>query len=482
MTELQHAPTAQAMATDRRPHVYNTMSRQKEPFETIEPNVVRMYVCGVTVYDDAHIGHGMSAITFDVIRRYLEHLGYTVRHAQNFTDIDDKIINRANQEGITPDHLTERLIAAWMEEVQALNTLPATVYPRATEEVDEIIHMIRGLIERDHAYAVDGDVYFRVRSFSDYGKLSRRDPDDLRSGSRIEVDERKDDPLDFALWKAAKPGEPSWPSPWGEGRPGWHIECSAMCTHHLGGMVDIHGGGADLIFPHHENEIAQSEAFLGHGPFSRFWIHNGMLRIGGEKMSKSIGNIVKLSSVIERGLVDAFRLVVLQAHYRAPLNYTEAGLQAANTGLQRLRSAAREAPASAESSGDPSLVDELERATEQFHASMLDDFDTPGAMASLFELARTINRTDPSGEKLKSAWARNSLWELGLILGLDLRSESQRQPGSEETDALIRILIDLRATLRTEKQFKLADLVRVQLQEAGFTLEDTKSGTEWKRS
>ncbi|CAN5276381.1 MAG: cysteine--tRNA ligase [Chloroflexota bacterium] len=482
MTELQHAPNPATAQTQTGLHVYNTMSRRKEPFETIEPNVVRMYVCGVTVYDHAHIGHGMSAITFDVIRRYLEHLGYSVRHAQNFTDIDDKIINRANQEGISPDDLTERLIAAWMEEVQALHTLPATVYPKATEEVDEIIHMIRGLIEGDHAYAVDGDVYFRVRSFSDYGKLSRRDPDDLRSGSRIEVDERKDDPLDFALWKAAKSGEPSWPSPWGDGRPGWHIECSAMCTHYLGGTVDIHGGGTDLIFPHHENEIAQSEAFLGHGPFSRFWIHNGMLRIEGEKMSKSLGNIVKLSSVIERGLVDAFRLVVLQSHYRAPLNYTEEGLQAANTGLQRLRSAAREVPTSPKVSGDMLLMADLNLAAEKFHNSMLDDFDTPGAMAALFELARTINRTDPAGNNAETAQARDGLWDLGLLLGLELRSEAQQLSSSEDTDSLIRILIDLRARLRAERQFELADLVRVQLQEAGYTLEDTKSGTEWKRS
>ncbi|MGI8975328.1 MAG: cysteine--tRNA ligase, partial [Thermomicrobiales bacterium] len=330
--------------------------------------------------------------------------------------------------------------------------------------------------------AVDGDVYFRVRSFSDYGKLSRRDPDDLRSGSRIEVDERKDDPLDFALWKAAKSGEPSWPSPWGDGRPGWHIECSAMCTHYLGGTVDIHGGGTDLIFPHHENEIAQSEAFLGHGPFSRFWIHNGMLRIEGEKMSKSLGNIVKLSSVIERGLVDAFRLVVLQSHYRAPLNYTEEGLQAANTGLQRLRSAAREVPTSPKVSGDMLLMADLNLAAEKFHNSMLDDFDTPGAMAALFELARTINRTDPAGNNAETAQARDGLWDLGLLLGLELRSEAQQLSSSEDTDSLIRILIDLRARLRAERQFELADLVRVQLQEAGYTLEDTKSGTEWKRS
>ena len=239
-----------------------------------------MYVCGVTPYDSAHVGHGMSLMSFDVIRRYLEHRGYEVRHIQNFTDIDDKIINRANAEGIDPDALTERFIEEWHAQMRALNVLPASHYPRATEEVGPIIAMVQGLIDRGYAYAVDGDVYFRVRSFAGYGKLSHRDLDDLLSGARIEVDERKEDPLDFALWKAAKPGEPSWESPWGPGRPGWHIECSAMSSTYLGGQIDIHGGGADLIFPHHENEIAQSEAFLGVEPFARYWVHNGLVRVG----------------------------------------------------------------------------------------------------------------------------------------------------------------------------------------------------------
>ncbi len=482
MTELKNAPDAPASQSPSGLQVYNTMSRRKELFETTEPNVVRMYVCGVTVYDDAHIGHGMSAITFDVIRRYLEYLGYTVSHAQNFTDIDDKIINRSNREGIPTDELTETLIGAWLGEVQALSTLPATVYPRATDEVDEIIEMIRGLIERNHAYVVDGDVYFRVRSFPEYGKLSRRDPDDLRSGSRIEIDERKADPLDFALWKSSKPSEPHWPSPWGNGRPGWHIECSAMCSHHLGGVVDIHGGGADLIFPHHENEIAQSEAFLGHGPFARFWMHNGMLRIEGEKMSKSTGNAVKLSSIIERGRTDAFRLVVLQSHYRAPLNFTDEGLEAANNGLQRLRSAARRLPDEGDSSASSALTNELDRVTQQFHTSMLDDFDTPGAMAALFDLARTINRTDPGGANQATAAARNTLWELAHILGLELRPKTPDVIGAADTAKLMNILIELRTQLRAERQFGLADLIRDRLQEAGIILEDTKTGTKWKRS
>ncbi|MCC6705205.1 MAG: cysteine--tRNA ligase, partial [Thermomicrobiales bacterium] len=298
--------------------IYDSLRRQKVPFDTIEPGQVRMYVCGVTPYASAHVGHGMSVIVFDMIKRYLTERGYTVKHAQNFTDIDDKIINRANAEGIKPDELTESLIAEWHREMTVLNVLPADVYPRATLEIPNMIEMIEGLIANGHAYEVEGDVYFRVRSFPEYGKLSHRNLDDLLSGARIEVDERKDDPLDFALWKAAKPGEPWWESPWGNGRPGWHIECSAMCSHHLDGVVDIHGGGADLVFPHHENEIAQSEAYLGTAPFARYWVHNGLVQLGGDKMSKSIGNIVLMRDITSRGLAGAFRLMVLQSHYRAP--------------------------------------------------------------------------------------------------------------------------------------------------------------------
>src|SRR3954452_4946249 len=307
--------------------IYNTLSRRKEPLQTIEPGRVRMYVCGVTPYDSAHIGHGMSLVTFDIIRRYLEHRGYEVKHIQNFTDIDDKIIARANREGIDPNDLTEGLIAQWHAESGALGALGASHYPRATQEVGPIIGMVEGLIERGHAYPVDGDVYFRVRSFPGYGKLSHRELDDLLSGARIEVDERKEDPLDFPLWKSAKPGEQSWESPWGRGRPGWHIECSAMSSTYLDGQIDIHGGGADLIFPHHENEIAQSEAYLGNEPFARYWVHNGLMTFGGDKMSKSLGNFVPIKTLLEQNLGAAYRLMILQSHYRAPLTFTEEGLE-----------------------------------------------------------------------------------------------------------------------------------------------------------
>ncbi|HEX2281578.1 MAG TPA: cysteine--tRNA ligase, partial [Thermomicrobiales bacterium] len=382
-----HQPRAETGPSTADIRVYNTLTRRKEPLRTIEPGKVRMYVCGVTPYDSAHVGHGMSLISFDVIRRYLEHRGYEVRHIQNFTDIDDKIINRANAEGIDPDELTEAYIAEWHEQIRRLNVLPATHYPRATEEVSPIIAMVQGLIDRGHAYAVDGDVYFRVRSFAGYGKLSHRDLDDLLAGARIEVDERKEDPLDFALWKAAKPGEPSWESPWGPGRPGWHIECSAMSSTYLDGQVDIHGGGADLIFPHHENEIAQSEAFLGVEPFARYWIHNALVRVGAEKMSKSLGNFVRLKEIVERGLGPAFRLMILQSHYRVPLTYTEEGLLAAERGLSRLRVAADPAPSSVAPTEDgidtttdlPALAEDVRC---RFHQAMDDDFNAPEALAA----------------------------------------------------------------------------------------------------
>jgi cysteinyl-tRNA synthetase len=460
--------------------IYNTMTRRKEPFSTIEPGKVRMYVCGVTVYDVAHIGHAFTFITFDVIRRYLEHIGYEVEHVQNYTDIDDKIINRANAEGLDAKKLTDDLIDAWAREVEALNLLPARLYPRATEEVPEIIAMIEGLIERGHAYTIDGDVYFRVRSFPDYGKLSGRDVDDLRAGARIEVDERKEDPVDFALWKAAKPGEPSWPSPWGEGRPGWHIECSAMSMHHLHGQLDIHGGGSDLIFPHHENEIAQSEAFSGEEPFSRYWVHAGTLRLGDEKMSKSLGNVINVQTIIERGRADAFRLLALQSHYRVPLTYTEEGLTAAHNGLQRLRAAATVDTTSANPQGED-LAPLAAETRERFHAAMRDDFDTPGAVAALFDLGRAVNRVAAAGGSSSLAEARDTLVELAGILGLDLTKTTGAGASDADVAALMAILIDVRAQLRAEKQFAAADLVRDRLQQEGFILEDTRDGTTWKR-
>ena len=464
--------------------VYNTLSRQKEPFTTIEPGKVRMYVCGVTPYDSAHIGHGMSMTVFDIIRRYLQHRGYEVRHIQNFTDIDDKIIARANREGIDPNELTEQLIAQWHVETAELNALPATHYPRATQEVGPIIAMIEGLVANGHAYPVDGDVYFRVRSFPGYGKLSHRDLDDLLAGARIEVDERKADPLDFALWKAAKPGEPWWDSPWGKGRPGWHIECSAMSSTYLDGEVDIHGGGADLIFPHHENEIAQSEAFLGHAPFARYWVHNGLVRLGGEKMSKSLGNFVRLREILDRGLGPAFRLMVLQGHYRAPLTYSEEGLLAAEKGLDRLRAAADPtAPVTAADDADGADLDLAGAAADadrRFHEAMDDDFNSPVAVAALFDLARAINRGRAAGAPAESAEsARQTLVGLSGVLGLDL---SQAATGGGDAGPFIDLLLRVRQELRSAKQWVLSDLVRDELANLGILVEDTADGPVWSRA
>jgi cysteinyl-tRNA synthetase len=467
-------------------YIYNTLTRQKERFETIEPGVVRMYVCGVTPYASAHVGHAMSLVVFDVIRRYLEHRGYRVRHVQNFTDIDDKIIARAQQEGVTPAEIVEPLIAAWHEESRALNVLPATIYPRATTEIPFIISMIEGLIEKGFAYVADGDVYYRVRAFSEYGKLSHRDIDELLAGARIEVDERKDDPLDFALWKAAKPGEPSWPSPWGPGRPGWHIECSAMCTHHLGGAVDIHGGGADLIFPHHENEIAQSEAYLGKKPFARYWIHNGLLQFGGDKMSKSIGNIVRIRDLIDRGLAPAFRLMVLQSHYRAPLTFSEEGLAAADRGLERLRSAARPEATAAiareSTSPDHQQLETIAALTDRrFHQAMNDDFDTPVAVAALFDLARAINRARTEGLPESTIEpARRTLVELGAVLGLQLEAEETVSAG--DAAPFIDLLVQVRDALRSAKQWALADMIRDELAKRGITVADGPAGTTWRKA
>ncbi len=463
--------------------IYNTLTRRKEPFETIEPGAVRMYVCGVTPYDSAHVGHAMSLIAFDMIRRYLEHRGYDVRHAQNFTDIDDKIIARANRDGVPPDQITEALIADWHDDTRAMNVTPATIYPRATTEIPAIVTMIEGLIAKGFAYEVEGDVYYRVRTFKDYGKLSHRNLDDLLSGARIEVDERKEDPLDFALWKAAKPGEPTWPSPWSAGRPGWHIECSAMCSHHLDGTVDIHGGGADLIFPHHENEIAQSEAYLGREPFARYWVHNGLLNFGGDKMSKSLGNFIKIRELLDRGLGTAFRLMVLQSHYRAPLNFAEEGLEAADRGLDRLRAAAKSNPngSSARASSDSEDLAALAKETdERFHQAMDDDFDSPVAVAALFDLARAINRARTEGrDGAQVEGARQKLVELAGVLGLKLEEADETAAG--DAAPFIDLLVGVRDQLRAAKQWQLADVIRDGLAERGIAIADGPAGSTWRK-
>jgi cysteinyl-tRNA synthetase len=451
--------------------IYSTLTGQKDDFLPRD-NTVTMYVCGVTVYATSHIGHAMSYLFFDSIRRYLEFRGYTVKHVQNFTDIDDKIITRANQLGITSDELTERFIKEYFEDTDALNIKRATVYPRATQEVPQIIAMVQGLIDKGFAYPADGDVYFRVKQKTDYGKLSHQNLNQMNTGSKND-EASKEHPLDFALWKGAKPGEPQWPSPWGPGRPGWHIECSAMSLRYLGETIDIHGGGQDLIFPHHENEIAQSEAFTGKIPFVRFWLHNGLLQLGEQKMSKSIGNLITIRELLKRSSADALRLFVLSSHYRSPLTYSEAILESAEKGVERMRQA------STRQADKPASRGQLETATfrQRFNECMDDDFNTPQAVAVLFDLSREINRAAETGEDFQEA--QKTLRELAGVLGFMLRARS-----AVDTDAapFIELLITTREELRKAKQFALADKLRQGLLQCGITLEDTPRGTVWKRT
>ena len=364
--------------------LYDTLRGQVNDFDS--PNgLVRMYVCGITPYSSSHIGHAMSAVTFDAVRRYLEFRGFKVRHIQNFTDIDDKMIAAANESNIPVSELAEANIDEYVNAMSELNVAPAHEYPRATREIDKIVEIIQNLIDKGYAYDVEGDVYFRVRRDEDYGKLSHRSVDDLLSGARIEIDERKEDVLDFALWKSQKPGEPAWDSPWGKGRPGWHIECSAMSIKYLGETIDIHGGGEDLVFPHHENEIAQSESYTNQIPFSRFWLHNGMLRLGSEKMSKSLGNIISLPEALDAYDPQALRLFFLSSHYRSPLFYSEESVRSQERAIQRLRQAVN-----APSEDGPQL--DASGYRERFIEAMDDDLNTPRALAALFDLVREINR------------------------------------------------------------------------------------------
>jgi cysteinyl-tRNA synthetase len=446
----------------------NTISGQVEEFQPAG-DVVSLYVCGVTPYDVSHVGHAMSYVVFDVLRRYLEYRGYQVKHVQNFTDIDDRIIARAERRGITIDQLTGELIERYHEEMRALNILPAHVYPRATIEIPKMIEMIQALIEKGYAYASDGDVYYRVQKKDDYGKLSHRTLDSMIAGARVEIDELKEHPMDFALWKAAKPGEPSWESPWGPGRPGWHIECSAMSLRYLGEQIDIHGGGEDLIFPHHENEIAQTEAFTGKKPFVRYWVHNSWVKAGEDKMSKSLGNFIPISDALERWSADAIRLWILTSHYRTPITYTDEALLAAKRAAERLRLAARAA------STDGGVAVDAEPFRQQFIEAMDDDLNAPRALAVLFELAHEINRGRDEGRAVGEAQA--ALLELADVLGLTL-TEPEADIGGAP---FIELLVTLRQELRQAKQFALADRVRDGLAELGIALEDTPRGTEWRR-
>ncbi len=459
-------------------HVYNTLTRKKEKFETIEEGKVRMYVCGPTVYDKAHVGHAMSILVFDIIRRYLEYRGYRVRHVMNYTDVDDKIINRAHRLGIDPFELAEGYIRQFNQHLQELNILPATHYPRATEEISNIIELVQTLIDKGFAYEIDGDVYFRVTKMADYGKLSGRRLEDMHAGARVGVDERKENPLDFAMWKAAKEGEPAWESPWGKGRPGWHIECSAMAIHYLGDQIDIHGGGNDLIFPHHENEIAQSEAYSGK-QFARFWIHNGMLQLSGEKMSKSIGNLVTIEDFLAEHSADILRMMVLNSGYRNPLTFNEAVIEQAERAFERLLSALKPALADADgidSNQQNALQDQAKRTREGFEAAMDDDFNTAGALGNLFDLVRAINQARADGATNEQiAEIQSLLKELISVLGLRLGPKV----AVHEADPFIELLMEVRAKLRAQKMWEMSDIIRDRLFELGVQVEDSRSGSTW---
>jgi cysteinyl-tRNA synthetase len=485
--------------------VHNTLTRTKEEFVTREPGRVTMYVCGPTVYNHIHIGNARTFLSFDVIRRYLAYRGYDVVFVQNITDVDDKIINRAAEEGRTAAEVAAEYSQAFLDAMDALGIEPPTVRPKATETIPQMIEMSEMLIEKGYAYPVDGDVYFSVRSFPGYGKLSGRDIDELQSGARVDVDERKRDPLDFALWKAAKPGEPHWPSPWGEGRPGWHLECSVMSFEQLGLTFDIHGGASDLIFPHHENELAQSEAAFG-VPFVRYWLHGGLLQVNAEKMSKSLGNFMLLKDVLTTYDSPVVRLFMLQTHYRSPLEFSTDRLDEAQTAYERLLNLVKNVrwarAASTRGSGAPdaarqALVDSTLAARGKFEGEMDDDFNTAGALGALFELAKAANtflseyQADVSTADLVAlAEAESDVIELLQVLGItlaeakragypaecvDLAAELCGYVGSNPEDA-VEELLAARSVARSEKNWAAADAVRKGLEGLGFCVDDTPHG------
>ncbi|NJE10216.1 cysteine--tRNA ligase [Thermococcus sp. MAR1] len=469
--------------------VYNTLTKQKEEFRPIREGEVRMYVCGPTVYDYTHLGHARTYIAFDVIRRYLEHRGYTVLMVMNFTDIDDKIIRRANETGEDPKELAERFLRYFLEDMKALKVKPADIYPRVTEHIEDIIDFVKKLEEKGYAYEGSDGVYFEVQRFREYGKLSGIKLEELRKGARVEPGEGKRNPEDFALWKKAKPGEPKWESPWGEGRPGWHIECSTMSTKYLGESFDIHGGGNDLIFPHHENEIAQTEACTGQ-QWVKYWLHTGFLMVNGEKMSKSLGNFVTIREMLERYDPEVIRLFVLQRHYRSPLDYTEEGMEHAKNNLERLyntleniRIALEKAEISFKWGKEEfEAYEAIRNARERFYKAMDDDFNTAEALKAVFEVSNAVNRYLTKVEKPKESILRKA-WEFFRIVSevFGLFEDYFREQRAGEEEGLINLLIEVRAQLRKERNFALADKIRAQLREMGIQLEDTPQGTIWKR-
>ena len=464
--------------------IYNTLTRKKEEFVPIDEKEVKMYSCGPTVYNYFHIGNARPFIIFDTVRRYLEYKGYKVKFVQNFTDIDDKMIKRANEEGITVKELAERFIKEYFVDAEGLGIDKATVHPKATENIDAIIELIKKLEENGFVYSVDGDVYFSTKKFREYGKLSHQSLDDLELGARIDVDERKQDPMDFAVWKAQKPGEPAWDSPWGKGRPGWHIECSAMANKYLGETIDIHSGGQDLIFPHHENEIAQSEAANGK-PFARYWMHNGFINVDNKKMSKSEGNFFTVREIAQKFDYEVIRFFMLSAHYRSPINFSSELLEQAQNGLERiyncidnllyLKEHAEDRDMSEEEKG---LENKLLELKGKFIEAMDDDINTADAIAAIFDIVKEVNSSITANSKSSKAiidFSYSLIRELGGVLGI---AQKQKE---DNLDSEIEELINLRQQARKEKNWKLADEIRDKLKAMGIALEDTPQGVKWKR-
>ena len=463
--------------------LYNTLSRTKEEFQPLNDKVVNMYVCGPTVYNYIHIGNARAFIVFDTVRRYLEYKGYKVNYVQNFTDIDDKIIKRAQEENVTTKELAEKYIHEYFKDADNLGIKRATVHPKATEHIEDIVKFIKILIDKGYAYVVNGNVYFETAKFKDYGKLSHKNIEELQAGARIEINEEKKNPLDFVLWKAQKPGEPAWDSPWGRGRPGWHIECSVMSTKYLGKTLDIHAGGPDLIFPHHENEIAQSEALYGQ-QFSKYWMHIGYLNINNEKMSKSKGNFFTVREITEKYHPEVLRLFMLMAHYRNPINFSLDLMDQANSAYERLLNAmanlkhlltvCKERELNEE---EKRIVEKFEEYKKEFEEAMDDDFNTADAISVLFEMAKTanINLSGNSSKELVK-YILDMFLKLSEILGLFYRSVK-----TDIDDEEILALIEKRQQARKEKNWKLADEIRDRLREKGIILEDTPEGVRWKR-
>lgn len=460
--------------------IYNTLTKEKETFKPLDDKEVKMYVCGPTVYNYIHIGNARPAIVFDTVRRYLEYKGFDVKYVLNFTDVDDKIIDTAEKTGENVQDLTNRFIDAYLNDVKALNVKKATYHPRVTETIDDIIAFISGLIDKGHAYEVDGDVYFKPRSFEEYGKLSDQSIDELRAGARIKVGEKKEDPLDFALWKKAKENEIAWDSPWGKGRPGWHIECSAMAKKYLGDTIDIHAGGQDLTFPHHENEIAQSEA-LNDKPFANYWMHNGYMNIDDEKMSKSLGNFILAKDLIEEHDPMVIRFFMLSVHYRNPINFTDSLLQSAKNSLERIKTAYvnlehRKKTSTNLGKNKETWIDKIRQNQQNFEKAMDDDFNTANAITVLFELARDANMyLEENHTDIEVVEAFQEAIKILLeVLGIKLENE-------ELLDEEIEALIKERNEARKARNFERADEIRDLLKEKNIILEDTNQGVRWRR-